>query len=433
MTRLKAVIFVFIVVLVAHRFSGNNSSDHYPVSDTNWYLHTASSLLHRGNARLDEYRSLVEANASYGTIEKDGHIYNYFPLGTSLVVLPFVAILDSVAYNVYGFKFDKHLQGTTGRRTQVSVASLIVAMTAVIVLLIGEELSLSLTQSMILSFLFAFCSPAWSTASRALWAHGPSMLLLALSLWLFVVGKHHRLAVCLTAIPLALSCIVRPTNIISCAVFSFAILWSNRSCFILYGTLLTACFALFCLYNYSVYQAIIPSYYNPTRIGTNTHFGEAIFANLISPSRGLLVWSPIYFLGVCAVNRNLWKQCGQTVMFPVGLLIIVLLHLFAVSTFNHWWGGHSIGPRFMSDMSVYMTVMLIPLVKLASMDGAKKLQCFVFVCLSCFSFCTHMLSTISEGASQWNLLPQNIDEAPARVWDWTDVQFLRFAKGCWTK
>ena len=35
---------------------------------------------------------------------------------------------------------------------------------------------------------------------------------------------------------------------------------------------------------------------------------------------------------------------------------------------------------------------------------------------------------VSQPASDWNLRPVNVDDAPGRVWDWRDPQFLR---GTW--
>lgn len=43
--------------------------------------------------------------------------------------------------------------------------------------------------SLLTVFIFAFCTSAWSTGSRALWQHGPSMLMLSAALYLILSAR----------------------------------------------------------------------------------------------------------------------------------------------------------------------------------------------------------------------------------------------------
>jgi hypothetical protein len=58
---------------------------------------------------------------------------------------------------------------------------------------------------------------------RALWQHGPSMLMLTLALWLIVVAHERPWVVQFASLPLAFSYVVRPTNVVS-IVFLAALL-----------------------------------------------------------------------------------------------------------------------------------------------------------------------------------------------------------------
>src|SRR5207253_9523971 len=60
-----------------------------------------------------------------------------------------------------------------------------------------------------LAALFAFGTSALSVASRGLWQHGPSMLLLAIALYLFVRAGTKPELTAFASIPLALAYAVR--------------------------------------------------------------------------------------------------------------------------------------------------------------------------------------------------------------------------------
>lgn len=58
--------------------------------DTRFAVPVAISILKEGNIHLDEFKADITSRNEYGTVEHDGHIYNYFPLGPSLAALPVV-------------------------------------------------------------------------------------------------------------------------------------------------------------------------------------------------------------------------------------------------------------------------------------------------------------------------------------------------------
>ena len=395
------------------------------MSDSMWFLHTTASILHRGDSNLDEYRPLIEREHGASVVEENGHLYNIFPIGSSLVALPFVGVLDLAGNLFYGLQFHRYLSDTWGRQPQQAVASAIVATTAVVLLLIGIECGLSVMQAMILGCVFAFCSPAWSTASRVLWQHGPSMLMLSLALWLFLLGKRHRLAVVLAGLPLALSWIVRPTNAISCAVFVALIFWYYRRSFPVFCLILFCSIGTYMLYSWSIYQHVTPPYYAATRLGTNAAFWEAFIANLVSPARGVFVWSPVFILSFLGVQRKYWQ--GRFPLLPYALMLIIVLHLVAISSFGCWWGGHTIGPRLMSDMSLFLTVLLIPVIKrVFEYPGKRRAFAYAFAFLCILSASIHGIAANNYGAPQWN---ERIDKQDLGcIWDWSDLQFLRREK-----
>jgi len=64
--------------------------------DSRYVLHVANSILKERNTDLDEYQWLIEKEGIYKTriLTQNGHLYSIYPLGTSLLALPFVALYD---------------------------------------------------------------------------------------------------------------------------------------------------------------------------------------------------------------------------------------------------------------------------------------------------------------------------------------------------
>src|SRR5207248_2106541 len=72
---------------------------------------------------------------------------------------------------------------------EIFAASGMVAITAVLLYLIARRSRLSAPSALAIALIFAFGTSAWSTASRALWQHAPSMLMLTAALYLLVLAQ----------------------------------------------------------------------------------------------------------------------------------------------------------------------------------------------------------------------------------------------------
>jgi hypothetical protein len=113
------------------------------------------------------------------------------------------------------------------------------------------------------------------------------------------------------------------------------------------GLLASLFMALFVAWSFHVYGTPLPPYYSGTRLGGG-QFWQAFYGNLLSPARGLLVYSP--FLALVWLCRERNSGLG---LKPSWLLLGVawpLAHLIAISRFPNWWGGLSYGPRLMTDI-----------------------------------------------------------------------------------
>jgi len=405
MRRAMIPVLIFSIVAVTH-FLGVITS-----YDSLWSIPIARSVLYQGNADLDEYADLLAKNRFYGIEFIGGHYYAFFPIGVSLVAMPVVGVLDAAGIKPHDSKTEK------------LVASLVVALTAVLLYGLARR-SLDVPRALLLTFVFAFCTAAWSTASRGLWQHGPSMLMLTLTLWIIVEAETRPALITLASLPLAFSYVIRPTNAISVVVLSLFVLIRYRAYFVRYVLLAQVIAIPFVLFSLSVYHSPLPHYYASGRIGYASVFREALVGNLISPNRGLFVFSPVLLLSLSGAWRRLRHGGALLDRF---LVVIVILHWLAISSFPHWWGGHSFGSRLFADMLPYFLYFMIPV--MAALPGPPGLRratrVSVAACLIALSFFINFRGANARAVYRWNGSPVNVDDRPSRIWDWRDLQFLR--------
>ena len=101
------------------------------------------------------------------------------------------------------------------------------------------------------------------------------------------------------SVPLALSFIIRPTAAIPIAVISAYILiyrrgWFGR--FVLWATIIAIPWIT---YNVFTWGGVLPPYYlNMAELVAGSTFQDALLGNLISPSRGIFVYSPVLVLAI---------------------------------------------------------------------------------------------------------------------------------------
>src|SRR5690606_10805643 len=187
----------------------------------------------------------------------------------------------------------------------------------------------------LLALLFAFGSPAWSVGSRALWMHGFSMLLLTLGLLLVRIGRKRGILPWVAAgAVFSFAVFVRPTNIVPLAAVGLWILWQHRrqtGWFVLGGA---PVFLLFAGIHLALYHAVIPAYSRVQRadesgLSFGPHVPEALLGNLISPSRGLLVYLPLVLFS--GWGLWLWWRSRENRDWAVLLFAIFGAHYLLIS------------------------------------------------------------------------------------------------------
>jgi len=407
-------------------------------SDSMWSIPTAVSLLDHGDATLDEYQSIVEARHRVLTQQIGSHVYTIYPFGTSLMAVPGIVVLRPIARAVERraptlWTWLDAYQTEHGCRpvaaepvvalhswTERAIASAFVAATAVILFLIAAD-ELSLPWALVVAIVFAFGTSAWSTASRALWQHAPSMFLLALALYAQVRGARPAWI----GLLLALAYVVRPTNAVPLAAAGAWLLATRPRAIPEFALGAAVVFIPFVVGNDVVYGSWLPPYYKPGFYSRNAFIAEALAGDLVSPNRGLFVFSPV--LALSGVGVLLKAAARRLTALDLSLVACIVLHWIAIAVSNgNWWGGHSYGPRFFADMLPYFSYFVVPALAWMRQTTStpRTIATAVFAGLAGISVAMHAQGALNRATVVWNGLPVNIDYQPTRVWDWQQPQFL---------
>ena len=142
---------------------------------------------------------------------------------------------------------------------------------------------------------------------------------------------------------------------------------------------------------------------------------------LVSPSRGLLVFSPVVTIALLGVRRAL----ARAELGLWWLLAAAAAELGGYACYTVWWGGHSYGPRFLTDA-------LVPLTPFAAFACADVLMASwprraAASLLLGWSVAVAALGAFVYPNEGWNSEPVEVDVHHERLWEIADSQILRAA------
>jgi hypothetical protein len=390
----------------------------------------ALQLIDGGTLTLDAYAPTCERRP-HGCSALGGHLRSEFPVGPALVAaVPLAAfellvhltrpVLGRIAWLDHQFeRWESHAHATGDIDlgffdvTENLIASLCCALAAMFFFLAASA-RLPQARALMITAVFAFATPVWSTASRVLWQSGPALMFASLALWLLTRER----GLFGVGLSLAAAWVCRPPMVLlALVVVVFAAATRRRA---LPGLLLGlgVVVVAFLTANRLSLGTWLPPYFLSSRLeARGQSVPIAALGQLISPGRGLLIFTPVLLLVPWGLVTS-WRQRSAYALLDAGFALWLLAHWLVISTFPHWWGGHSFGPRLWTESMLGACWLLAPL-----LAGPKVPR--LLVVLAVVSALVHGRGSTSKQPWKWNDTPVNVDEAPERLWDWTDLQFLR--------
>ena len=423
------VLAIFILTFLVFWFSPIRQ-----LTDSNYSMLLSESILHHRSFTLDGYRIPRLKPTWHDNTFKNGenyqleivgpHLYYYLPPGSSLLSLPYVALMN--AFGVSAANPDGSYNPEGEERIEIGLAAVLMALLTSIVFL-TSRLYLSPAWSLSIAAGTAFGTQIWSTASRALWSDTWAVFLLVICVYMLLAdatGKRKLNPFVLSTL-LAWTYFVRPTNAISIAGIAVYVFIQRRDQFLKFALMGLAWFALFVSYSWFHFHQLLPKYFSPGRLSFGS-FATAFAGNLISPSRGLFVFVPVllFIMYLAITNRTLFRNKLAFIALPV-----ILLHLIAVAGFVPWNGGFCYGPRYTTGLIPWFVLLTIVAIREylnaeRFSNVGRKLTFAAGAVLLTLSIVINARGATSYEAWMWNVWPDNVDKVPQKIWDWRRPQFV---------
>lgn len=413
---------------------------------------TAVSMVNRHTLSLDAYQHVKVVATSYTVGHANGHLLTSYPWAVGLFAIPAVVVID-LLHLAGGPSADSIVANGSqiGPLVQLWSASVVTGLACAILALLAYRRLRGPAKkrarwALICGLVFAFATSAWSTASRSLWQHGPSLLFLAVALvaldQLFPSNTDdHRSKVDSIWAPivaggaLAAAVTMRPTNAVALMLATVLVFWkTSRRSRAAYVIGVCVVFIPWALITSHYYGTLLQPYDRASKLGLPSTFFESVAAQLISPSRGLLIFSPIVLVAAAGVVIAYRRRSAT----PLELLSVIAIpcYLIAIALFPVWWAGTSFGPRFMTETLPFFLVLSIPFVnwvvgwrsqKPTNRPLAYRLGAIGCAVALAFSVFVNAQGGLLNASTCWNLRAHNVksvDKDPARVWSWSNPQFV---------
>jgi len=173
---------------------------------------------------------------------------------------------------------------------------------------------------------YAFAPTAFSVAARGMWQHGPSLLFFTIGLWMLTRGDARSVA--LSGLFLGFAVFNRPVNVLIAAPLAVYVLWRHRRTFLPFCAAAAVPAALMAWYSIHYWGTVTTLGQYPSGRWFLGRAGPGLAGLLVSPARGLLVFTPLFVFSFIA------------------MVATMLLY----SKWYSWWGGNSFSYRLLAEL-----------------------------------------------------------------------------------
>lgn len=399
------------------------------ISDPYFTLLVSQALLEHGTLALDAYETRADPPFFSGggtdlLFKQNGHHYYIFPVGSSIFSLPVVWLANRRERDMSQFADNRAAQN------QMSAV-----LGALIFFLLYQICAFYLAPapSLLIALICTLGSSLMSTVGAALWNIDWAVLFVCAGLWLvarYDSARAKTLNPFVLSILLFAAYLCRPTTVLWALIVLIYLFVKARP--VLLPALLTLIGLLgaFGFWNWLEFGVVLPPYYSLNRFSEYaSSLDVALFGELLSPSRGLFVYSPFFVLtvvGALVFARDLVKQplFGLSAVWFCSIVLVV-----AEATL--WWGGWSFGPRVLTDaVPALVLLSVFDWKQLAHTLHARRAVTITFLGLGVIGiWINSYVGLFNLDAGRWNgsILP-NVDKDQSVIFDWRYPQILASAQ-----
>jgi hypothetical protein len=398
------------------------------MSDSKYSMLTAESIVHNHTPDLSRYSiqhydadlpfNEIRGKHPYQLERVRGRLLYGFPHGTSILSIPFIALMDlfHVSPATSDGQFD--LKGEV--ITQKLLAAMLMA-SVVVIFFRTALLLLDWRWSALVAIAGGLGTQVWSSASRGMWSHTWEITLAGLVVYLLLASEVRGISVrpIMLATLLSWMFFVRPTASGPIICVSAYVLIFHRRKFLVYAATGTIWLIALAMYSTRIFGTVFPDYYQ--QVWGDAHsMLVGIFGTLFSPSRGLFVYCPMLAVVFYILIRN-WHALASR-RLAILSMVSSLAVLLVVASHMDWWGGNCYGPRYLSDTVPWLVMLAI--MAMATIPTTSRTFRNPAIAIGAFLLLVSIVIQ-AHGAYSFETLKWN-DKRPLPdvMLDWSQPQFL---------
>ena len=384
-------------------------------TDTDPQLFTAESWIVQGDAALDEYPTGLS-----NEVTVRGHAYSSYPLGLAVVSAPALApfLLAGGQITDLGFRT------LFGRLLAVLLSAASVAFVYLACGRIARPAS-----ALIAACVYAFGTSTYAITSQELTQHAPAQLGTAIGLFLLARGGPRAAR---AGAAFGFTTLARPLGVVIAAAGALSVLRlagvAGLVRYIGWGLPAVAFLAAYNVIAFGspngvLYGDPIPWVFPP----------PGLAGLLVSPSRGLFVYSPLLLLAIVGSWQAWRAPASPAALLVRELSLAAVASWIAYSTVAWWWGGWSYGNRYLLDIVPILALAIAYAVDHGALAG--RVRAGLAIAAAAWAVLLQLAGALYGytywNGYNWNVTP-SIDADAGRLWSWTDPQWWSVVRQLFT-
>jgi hypothetical protein len=384
------------------------------------------NLVQQGNFYLEPW-----INPYLSTRSRLTDIYFAAKVGTHWLSVypPVLPVVIAPLYVYPAWRLSRlHVDPAAGDWTVVAVADVmeklsasLVAALSVGVLYLALRKVASRRSSLLLALVYGIASSTWSISSQSLYRQGLTELSFALLLCALLRDSESPTYAFWIGGAVALPVLNAPHYVPFLLLLGVFFLLRQPRRLWLFCVPLVIAGGLTLAYNLHYFGSALGAHTLP-QSGSRPrlyHSWDGLAGQLISPSRGLLVFIPWVAFALWGCVRA-WREnkFGWERYLILGIVIVYGLH----ARLGSWWGGWCFGPRYLTDFLPLLVFFLPPV---WSEIRARPVLRVVFGLAVAAALWVQIVGACYYPSGNWDGLPRNVDYHRKRLWDWRDTTISR--------
>lgn len=288
---------------------------------------------------FDFHHVVAADNMPYALRRTNGHVLALYPILPGIINTLTYVVAKGASPQTRLIDDRAYLSLITG----AVVSGLSVGI--VYLILIGQ--GLPMVGSAMLALVYGLGTSVFSVASRGIWQHGPAILFLSCALLILGQGRSRFISLAGLCLGLAVECRV-PVLLLALPLFVIP-WWQGPRYFASFLLGFVLPIGLMRVYAWHYWGSPFVLAENMGNVGVpfvGDNPIEGLLGILVSPGRGLLVYSPFILFGAAGGVSAFRSRDGFLVPVATGIILYVL----TVAFWHSWVGGKSFGTRMLTEI-----------------------------------------------------------------------------------